>query len=399
MKYLVVLADGLADEPMAELGNRTVVMAANTPNIDRLCSRSVCGMLKTVPESLHPGSEVANMSIMGFDAEKCYQGRGVLEAAAIGVDVKPEDLVMRCNIVCVDDQKLINHSAGHISTAEAGQLIDALNENLGNDRVRFYTGVSYRHVLVIKGGSADVDLTPPHDVPGVMLSQIMPRGQNETRDLIESLMIKSRAILENHPVNQQRRKKGLSPGNMIWPWSAGHKPQMPNLADIYGFKSGVVISAVDLIHGIGKLGGLKSVFVDGATGLYNTNYSGKAAAALKALDENDYVFLHVEAPDEAGHEGDYKLKIKTVEDIDRFIVAPVLDFIDKRDDVTVAFLPDHPTPCRLRTHTRQPVPFMIYRPGVSSDGIAQYNEQSAEKGSAGYIELTRFMELLTGVEN
>ncbi len=397
MKYLVVLADGLADEPVEELNNRTVVMAANTPNIDELCRRSVNGLLKTVPDSLHPGSEVANMTIMGFDAEKCYQGRGVLEAAAIGVAVEPGDLVMRCNIVCAEGDRLINHSAGHISTAEADELIKALNESLGNDRVKFYTGVSYRHVLVIKNGSSDVDLTPPHDVPGEELQKIMPRstGSSPMCNLITKLIVESRSVLENHPVNIQRRLRGLSAGNMIWPWSPGHKPQMPRLADIYGFKNGVVISAVDLIHGIGKLGGLTSIYVNGATGLYDTNYGGKANAALEALKTNDYVFLHIEAPDEAGHEGDFALKIRTIEDIDRFVVAPVLQYIDTHSDVTVAFLPDHPTPCKIRTHTRKPVPFMIYRPGQIGDSVTEYNEANAAAGSAGYLELTQFMSYLT----
>ncbi len=396
MKYLVILADGLADEPMIELQNRTVVMAAHTPNIDKLCKMSVCGTLKTVPDSLHPGSEVANMSIMGFDAEECYQGRGVLEAAAIGVEIEPGDMVMRCNLVSTDSTTLLNHSAGHITTAEAAQLIDHLNKTLGSDKVQFHTGVSYRHVLIIKGGKTGVELTPPHDVPQSPLADVMPRvnGDVETFNIITSLMKKSVEVLQDHPVNQSRRARGLSVANMIWPWSAGYKPNMPILSSIYGFKNGAVISAVDLIHGIGRLGGLKSIHVDGATGLYDTNYSGKAQAAIDALNDNDYVFLHIEAPDEAGHEGDYKLKIRTIEDIDRHVVAPVLDYISNRDDIAVAFLPDHPTPCRLRTHTRKSIPFMVYKPGLQPDSVEIYNEDSVLEGTAGHLVTTEFMSFL-----
>ncbi len=401
MKYLIILADGLADEPMPELDNKTVVMAARTPNIDKLCQRSVCGMLKTVPDSLHPGSEVANMSIMGFDAEKCYQGRGVLEAAAMGIDIKPGDLVMRCNLVCVSGTQLVNHSGGHISTDEAGILIDALNENLGSDTVQFYKGVSYRHVLVIKGGLSGIDFTPPHDVPGALIADVMPRCavSNPTLDLITDLMQQSRLILEDHPVNLARKAKGKCTGNMIWPWSAGYKPDMPKLSALYGFSSGVVISAVDLIHGIGCLGGLKSVFVEGATGLYDTNYSGKAQAALQSLEDHDFVFLHIEAPDEAGHEGDYRLKIRTIEDIDQLVVGPVLAYLDKHQrDVAVAFLPDHPTPCRLKTHTRQPIPFMVYRPDMVPDEVTEYNETTALQGSAGHLAGTEFLSFLMQTE-
>ncbi len=402
MKYLIILADGLADEPMPELDNQTVVMAAHTPNIDELCRRSVCGMLKTVPDSLHPGREVANMSIMGFDAEKCYQGRGVLEAAAMGIDILPGDLVMRCNLVCVSGNHLVNHSGGHISTHEAGLLIDALNESMGDDTVQFHKGVSYRHVLVVKGGLTGIDFTPPHDVPGALIADVMPRchNNNPTFKLITALMQESRRILENHPVNLARKANGKYPANMILPWSAGYKPDMPLLSSMYGFSSGVVISAVDLIHGIGRLGGLKSLFVEGATGLYDTNYRGKTQAALSALENNDFVFLHIEAPDEAGHEGDYRLKIRTIEDIDQLVVAPVLDYLAKsNDDIAVAFLPDHPTPCRLKTHTRASVPFMICRPDMAPDGVTQYDELSVQQGSVGHLEGTQFIYFLMQKKN
>lgn len=398
MKYLVILADGAADEPIAELGGRTVLQAAHKPNIDALCKRGAVGTLKTVPDTLHPGSEVANMTIMGYETEKLYQGRGVLEAAAIGIDFEPTDLVMRCNLVTVTDGTLINHSGGHITTEEAAQLIDELNSKLGSDTVKFYKGVSYRHILIIKGGNNDLQMTPPHDVPGANADDVMPRSEqpNPTRDLIESLMRQSQAILEAHPVNIARKQQGKPMANHIWPWSAGYKPNMPTIQQMYpSVKSGAVISAVDLIHGIGRLGGLKSVFVEGATGLYNTNFEGKAQAAIEALRSNDYVYLHMEAPDEAGHEGDVKLKIQTIEDIDRKVVGPIMNEIDTwDDDVCVTFLPDHPTPCAIKTHTRTDIPFILYKSTIPADSVEQYDEASAANGSLGRLVGTQFMQLM-----
>ncbi|TAJ11350.1 cofactor-independent phosphoglycerate mutase [Marinilabiliaceae bacterium JC017] len=394
MKYIVILADGLADEPIEALGNKTPVMVAHTPNIDHLCAMSQTGMVKTVPDSLHPGSEVANMGIMGYDAEKYYQGRGVLEAAALRITMEPGDLVFRCNLVTVEDERLLNHSAGHISTEEAKELIEALNEQLGSERVIFHPGVSYRHVLVVKNGINNIECTPPHDVPGSKIKGIMPHcvGDSETTQLISQLMLASRDVIESHPVNKNRRERGLSMGNMIWPWSPGYFPVMPTLNELYGIKKGGVISAVDLIHGLGRFSGMDSIYVSGATGLYNTNYSGKAEAALEHLKSKEYIYLHVEAPDEAGHEGDVQLKIRTIEDIDAKIVGPILQ--NAAHDTTIAFLPDHPTPCNLRTHTRNAVPFMIYRPGSKGDAVKQYNEVSVQKGAFGTIKGSDFMKLL-----
>lgn len=396
MKYLVILADGFADRPIERLGGKTPMMAANTPHIDQLCQLSRCGLLKTVPDSLHPGSEVANMTIMGYDAEKYYQGRGVLEAAALGIELADDDLAFRCNLVSEDDGVLLNHSAGHISTEEAKELIEELNKQLGDDVVKFYSGVSYRHVLVIKGGKSGVICTPPHDVPGEKVDSILPKPAegHSTAKLITQLMLKSKYVLGQHPVNISRKQKGKPVANMIWPWSPGYKPDMPLLKDLYGLNKAAVISAVDLIHGLGKLGGLKSVFVEGATGLYNTNYKGKADAALEALEDNDYVFLHIEAPDEAGHEGDVELKIRTLEDIDRLVVKPALEYLDKhKEELSIAFLPDHPTPCEVRTHTRDFVPFMITRPGVQPDEVKEYNEFSVKDGGLGFLDQTEFMKV------
>nr|WP_321410535.1 cofactor-independent phosphoglycerate mutase [uncultured Carboxylicivirga sp.] len=396
MKYLVILADGFADRPIERLGGKTPMMAAKTPHIDQLCKISKTGFLKTVPDSLHPGSEVANMTIMGYDAAKYYQGRGVLEAAALGIEFSENDLVFRCNLVSEDKGILLNHSAGHITTEEAKELIDELNDKLSDDRVSFYAGVSYRHVMIIKGGKNGLNCIPPHDVPGEKVDKILPTPAegHETAELLRELMFKSKSVLENHPVNQKRKANGKAIANMIWPWSAGFKPSMPTLKELYGLESGVVISAVDLIHGLGKLGGLQSVYVEGATGLFNTNYSGKAEAALNALESNDYVFLHIEAPDEAGHEGDVELKIKTLEDIDQLVVKPALEYLAKhKDELSIALLPDHPTPCEIRTHTRDFVPFMIYRPGTEPDLVQEYDEESVKKGDVGFLDQTEFMKV------
>nr|WP_321452096.1 cofactor-independent phosphoglycerate mutase [uncultured Carboxylicivirga sp.] len=396
MKYLVILADGFADRPIERLGGKTPMMAAKTPHIDQLCQISKTGVLKTVPDSLHPGSEVANMTIMGYDAATYYQGRGVLEAAALGIDFSEDDLVFRCNLVSEEDGILLNHSAGHITTDEAKVLIDELNDKLGDDRVRFYAGVSYRHVMIVKGGKNGLQCTPPHDHPGEKVADYLPTPEtgHETAELLRDLMMKSKAVLEDHPINQKRKAKGKAIANMIWPWSAGFKPSMPTVKELYGIESGVVISAVDLIHGLGKLGGLKSVFVEGATGLFDTNYKGKADAAIQALEENEYVYLHIEAPDEAGHEGDVELKIRTLEDIDQLVVKPVLEYLaNHKDELSIAMLPDHPTPCEIRTHTRDFVPFMIYRPGVEADSVNEYNEESAKQGGIGFLDQTEFMEV------
>ena len=403
MKYLVILTDGAADEPIAEFGGKTIFQAAYKPNIDALAKRSRMGMLKTVPDTLHPGSEVANMTIMGYETEKLYQGRGVLEAAAIGIDFEPTDLVMRCNICTIDNGILVNHSGGHITTEDAGQLIDLLNEKLANDRVRFYKGVSYRHILIIKGGKNDFTMTPPHDVPGAKVVDVLPKpigSSSDTCDLIRDLMQKSQAILESHPINKARKAAGKPMANTIWPWSAGFKPSMPTIQQMYPqIKTGAVISAVDLIFGIGRLGGLLPIQVEGATGLYNTNFEGKANAAIEALRKYDYVYLHMEAPDEAGHEGDAKLKKQTIEDIDKKVVGPIMKEIEKWDEpVRIALLPDHPTPCAVRTHTRTEIPFLIYRTNIEGDGIPTYDEVSAQKGSYGHLVLTDFMKVFMGNE-
>lgn len=397
MKHIIILGDGMADWPVEQLGNRTLLQYAHTPNMDRLACNGRCGCLTTVPEGFHPGSEVANMSVLGYDLNRVYEGRGVLEAASMGVDLQPGDMAMRCNLVCIDGDLLKNHSAGHITTAEAAELIEYLQAHLGNDRVHFYTGVQYRHLLVVRGGDKRVRCTPPHDVPlkpfrPLLVQAEVPEAQ-DTADLLNTLILQSQQLLAAHPLNRRRTAEGKDPANSIWPWSPGYRPQMEPLSERFPqVKRGAVISAVDLIRGIGRYAGLRNIEVEGATGLYDTNYEGKAAAALDALRTDDFVYLHVEASDEAGHEGDVSLKIKTIENLDSRIVGPVSEAVQHWDEpVAIAVLPDHLTPCKLRTHTAEPVPFLIYRPGIEPDEVQTYDEAACRAGSYGHLKGNEFI--------
>ncbi len=372
---------------------------ADTPYMDKLAALGVTGRMKTVADGFHPGSEVANMAVLGYDLPTVYEGRGVLEAASIGYDLKPGEMAMRCNLICVEGDILKNHSSGHIATEEADELIRFLNEQLGSDRVHFYTGVSYRHLLVVKGGDKRLDCTPPHDVPlhpfrPLMIKPEVPEAQ-ETADLLNSLILKSQEILKDHPVNRRRIAAGKDPANSIWPWSPGYRPAMQTMQEMYGFKQGSVISAVDLIRGIGVYAGLKVIDVEGATGLYDTNYEGKAHAALEALKTNDFVYLHVEASDEAGHEGDVDLKIRTIENLDKRAIGIIFEELQKWDEpVAIAVLPDHPTPCAIRTHTNVPVPFLIYKPGQAPDSVTHFDEFSVLEGKYGILEKDEFIKEL-----
>lgn len=397
MKHIIILGDGMADWPVPALDNKTLLQYANTPYMDKLAREGRTGVLKTVADGFHPGSEVANMSVMGYDLPKVYEGRGVLEAASIGVDLQPGDMAMRCNIICVEGETLKNHSAGHITTEEADQLIHFLDEKLGNDRVHFYTGVQYRHLLVVKGGDKRVSCVPPHDIPlhpfrPNLVKADCPEAQ-DTADLLNELILKSQEILSSHPVNVKRVAEGKDPANSIWPWSPGYRPQMELLSAKYPeIRKGAVITAVDLIRGIGCYAGLECIDVEGATGLYNTNYEGKAQAAIEALKTNDFVYLHIEASDEAGHEGDVQLKLQTIENLDKRAVGPVYEAVKDWDEpVAIAVLPDHPTPCELRTHTAESIPFLIYYPGIEPDDVQEYNEISCRYGSYGKLEKDEFM--------
>lgn len=410
MKHIIILGDGMADHPIKELGGRTLLQAAETPYMDKLARMGRVGRLLTVAEGFHPGSEVANMSVLGYDLPTVYEGRGPLEAASIGVDLQPGEMAMRCNIVCIEGNLIKNHSAGHISTEEADVLVKYLQEHLGDDRVRFYTGVQYRHLLVIKGGDKRIDCTPPHDVPLQPFRPLMvkpmegtediavPEGEAEltprqTADLINDLILRSQELLRQHPVNLQRMAGGKDHANSIWPWSPGYRPKMERLSDKFPqVRRGAVISAVDLINGIGRYAGLRRIAVQGATGLYDTNYENKVAAALDALKTDDFVYLHIEASDEAGHEGNVALKRLTIENLDRRVVGPLYEALKESEEpVSIALLPDHPTPCELRTHTTEPVPFLIWYPGIEPDGVQTFDEVSACNGSYGLMKEDEFI--------
>lgn len=397
MKHIIILGDGMADEPIGSLGGLTPLQYAKTPYMDELARQGVTGRMKTVADGFHPGSEVANMAVLGYDLPTVYEGRGVLEAASIGVELQPGDMAMRCNLICVEEEILKNHSAGHITTEEADELIHSLSEQLGSEQVHFYTGVSYRHLLVIKGGDKRVACTPPHDVPlhpfrPLLVKAEVPEAQ-ATADLLNELILRSQELLKNHPVNLRRQAEGKDMANSIWPWSPGYRPAMRTMKEMYGIERGAVISAVDLIRGIGVYAGLKVLHVEGATGLYDTNYEGKAQAALEALKENDFVYLHIEASDEAGHEGDVALKVKTIENLDRRAVGPIYEAVKQwKEPVAIAVLPDHPTPCAVRTHTNQPVPFLIWKSGETPDGVTRFDEFAVAEGKFGVLEKDQFIK-------
>lgn len=410
MKHIIILGDGMADWAVDELDGKTLLQAAHTPYMDLLARMGRTGRLITVAQGFHPGSEVANMSVLGYNLPKVYEGRGPLEAASIGVDLKPGEMAMRCNIICIEGDKIKNHSAGHITTEEADVLVKYLEEKLGDDRVKFYTGVQYRHLLVIKGGDKRIECTPPHDVPlqpfRPLMVKPMPATENidkpegeatltpsQTADLINDLIMRSQELLKDHPVNLKRMAEGKDPANSIWPWSPGYRPRMERLADKFPqVKRGAVISAVDLINGIGYYAGLRCLNVEGATGLYDTNYENKVAAALDALKTDDFVYLHVEASDEAGHEGNVALKIKTIENLDSRAVGPIYEAVKDWDEpVAIAVLPDHPTPCKLRTHTAEPVPFLMWYPGIEPDEVQTFDEVAACNGVYGLMKEDEFI--------
>ncbi|MDR2791844.1 MAG: cofactor-independent phosphoglycerate mutase [Tannerellaceae bacterium] len=401
MKTIIILGDGMADEPVEALGYKTPLQFAATPCMDMLAARGATGRLQTVPQGFHPGSEVANLSVLGYHLSDVFEGRGVLEAASMGVELASGELAMRCNLICVKGNLIKNHSAGHISTEEADELIRFLNEHLGNERIRFHTGVSYRHLLVVRNGDKRVGCTPPHDVPlhpfrSHLVTADVPEAADTAR-LLNELILKSQELLPTHPVNLRRIEQGKDPANSLWPWSPGYRPAMRTLSEMYGFQSGAVISAVDLIRGIGVYAGLTPILVEGATGLYDTNYEGKAAAAIDALRTNDFVYLHIEASDEAGHEGDVRLKVRTIENLDRRAVRPIYEAVSTwNEPVTIAVLPDHPTPCALRTHTNDPVPFLIYKPGEPADTVCRFDETAVHAGRYGLISGDTFIRHLIG---
>ena len=377
MKYIVIIGDGMADRPIEELGGKTPLQAAFTPNMDRLARTGIPGKVRTIPEGFSPGSDVANLSILGYNPAKYYPGRAPLEAVSMGVQLDNTDVAFRCNLVTLkysrkrDRAIMEDYSAGHISTEEAGELIDALNRELGDDSVTFHPGISYRHLMVWKNGEYELECVPPHDIIGKEITGYLPVGKGE--DIIRNLMTMSVAVLEGHPVNKKRISEGKLPANSIWLWGQGRKPDISTFREKYGV-SGALVSAVDLTKGLGIYAGFEILKVPGVTGYLDTNYMGKAEYALKALDKHDFVYIHVEAPDEAGHGGNYRDKIRAIEDFDALVVGTVMRGARSFEQYRILLMPDHPTPVEVRTHTADPVPFVIYdstdakdNPGVTFD--------------------------------
>ena len=408
MKHIIILGDGMADHPVERLGGQTLLQYARTPYMDMLAKNGRTGRLITIPEGFQPGSEVANTAILGYDLNKVYEGRGPLEAASIGYDMTPDDMAMRCNIITLADGKIKNHHGGHLTTEESDVLIKYLDEKLGNKNIKFITGIQYRHLLIIRNGNKHIVCAPPHDHPEEdwrpLLIKPEPGWENrhdgnrmtaqQTADLINSLILKSQELLEQHPFNKTRTEQTKDTANSIWPWSGGYRPKMNTLQQMYPQrKEGDVISAVDLIRGIGKYAGLNRVMVEGMTGLADTNYENKALAAIDMLRKHDFVYLHIEASDEAGHDGDLALKLKTIENLDSRIVRPIYEEVStwKDEPVCIAILPDHPTPVELRTHVDEPVPFIIWYPGITPDSVETYDEVSCVSGSYGMLRLEEFM--------
>lgn len=398
----------MADHPVERLGGKTLLEYARPEYMNRLAKMGRTGRLQTIPSGFAPGSEVANTSILGYDLNKVYEGRGPLEAASIGYELHPDDLALRCNIISLADGNIITHNGGNLETADADVLIQELNKYLGDDRVRFITGIQYRHMLVIRGGSKHIVCAPPHDHPNEPWEKLLVKAEDnapvepgrmtaeETAELINRLIIESQRILSAHPFNRNRAAKGERQANSIWPWGGGYRPSMQPLTQLYPqIKSGTVISAVDLIRGIGHYAGLKIVSVEGATGLANTNYEGKAQAAIEALQHDDFVFVHVEATDEAGHDGDLELKLRAIDYLDKRLIKPVYEAVCQMNEpVCIAILPDHPTPVEMRIHVDEPVPFLIWHPGIEADAVEHYDEVSCVSGSYGMLKLNEFMNQL-----
>ena len=425
MKHIIILGDGMADHAVERLGGRTLLQAADKPMMDFLAKQGRTGRLITVPEGFPPGSEVANTAILGYDLNKVYEGRGPLEAASIGYDMQPDDFAIRCNIITLEDGKIITHNGGNLQTDDARVLIDYLNETLakpinereGCERVKFICGIQYRHLLVIKGGNKHVECAPPHDHPNEEWKGLLPtpcpsRAGGETgsrtglspaatASLISELILKSQELLAKHPYNVAKAAKGERQANSIWPWSGGYRPSMQTLMEQYPqIKSGTVISAVDLIQGIGKYAGLKIVKVPGATGLADTNYEGKAQAAINALQHDDFVFVHVEATDEAGHDGDLDLKLRAINYLDQRLIKPIYEATEQMaEPVCIAVLPDHPTPVELRIHVNEPVPFIIYHKRMDPDDVQQYDEVSCVGGAYGLLRLNQFMQTFMSIDH
>lgn len=400
MKYIVLLCDGMADLPREDLPGKTPMGTASKPNMDKLAKISEIGMVKTVADSLKPGSDVANLSVLGYDPAVYYSGRSPLEAGSIGIDMKPTDVSFRCNLVTLSDEEdyaqktMTDYCAGDISTAEAKELIKFIREKLGNEEFSFYSGVSYRHCLIWDKGTLDIgSLTPPHDITGRKITDYL--GVNENGKKLLDMMKKSYVLLKDHPVNKKREEKGLRPANSIWLWGEGVRNELTSFEEKYGLK-GAMISAVDLLKGIGKFTGMKVIDVEGATGYIDTNFGGKAKSAIDSLKSgSDFVYIHVEAPDECGHRFETENKVKSIELIDELILGPILKEFEG-EEIRVLICPDHPTPLALKTHTNAPVPYLIYDSGRAEKGVDNFCEESAEKTGnyvgAGHTLMERFLK-------
>ena len=424
MKHIIILGDGMADHKVDRLGGKTLLQYARPEYMNRLAKAGRTGRLVTVPEGFPPGSEVANTAILGYDLNKVYEGRGPLEAASIGYEMQADDFAIRCNIITLEDGKIITHNGGNLQTEDARILIDYLNETLakpinekeGCERVKFICGIQYRHLLIIKGGNKHIVCAPPHDHPNEPWRPLLVTPEPgladsdnvvsdsvadtshlspaKTASLINDLILRSQELLAQHPFNQARAARGERQANSIWPWSGGYRPSMQTLMQQYPqVKTGAVISAVDLIQGIGKYAGLRIIKVPGATGLADTNYEGKAQAAIDALQTDDFVFVHVEATDEAGHDGDLDLKLKAIDYLDQRLIKPIFEATEQMSEpVCIAILPDHPTPVEQRIHVNEPVPFLIYYKGIEPDAVEHYDEESCVTGSYGLLHLQQFMQ-------
>jgi 2,3-bisphosphoglycerate-independent phosphoglycerate mutase len=396
MKYIVLLGDGMSDEAVNDLNGKTPLQAAKTPNMDAMARRGRIGLARTVPKGLPPGSDVANLSVFGYDPRTCYTGRSPLEAASMGVHLGPDDVAFRVNLVNLQPTKgtlvMNDYSAGHISTEEGRELIEAIQQQIGGDEFQFYPGVGYRHLMVWRNGRSGMTATPPHDISGLSILDYLPKGDGA--DQLINLMNSSQMILNNHPQYRRRLEANKVPANSIWLWGHGKAPRMESFKEKFGL-TGAVISAVDLINGIGIGAGLDVVRVKGATGYIDTNYEGKVQAALEALETHDYVYLHVEAPDEASHSGNLAHKLQAIEDFDARVVGPIMEGIRRFGSYRILCTPDHPTPIKLRTHTGAPVPFILYDGGESeNDTVTGYDEESARAAGLVMEEGYRLMELL-----
>ncbi len=397
MKYLVFLADGMADEPLSELNGKTPLEVANTPSLDSLAKKGAQGTLLTIPKPFPSSSDAANLSVLGYDLAKNYCGRGPIEAARQDIELKEDEIAFRCNLITIIDGILEDYSAGQIDPKSAEGLISLLNNKLGNSKIKFYPGVSYRNLLILKGEefSDKIGYHKPDSNQGKKWREVMPYSMESeaeiTVKLIKDLIEKSIEILKDAPANISRKENNKKPANCIWPWSPGRKPHFELFQEKYN-KKGTVISAVDVILGIGKLTGMQAIKPDGATGFIDTNYGNKVEAAVKALKNSDFVYLHLEAIDECSHMGELDLKIEAIEAFDKRLVKPILEEVD--DNVTIGVLPDHPVPIKLRKHTRTPVPFLISGKNVPKDGNTEYSEKTAEKGGLGHLDKYTFLETL-----